>query len=229
MSELDKLVTIDNKYALNDDDVCVKYYRRGINMLANEIRALQALAATAVLPVRKRREVKGVTYQTDAWCLGAEKWTSVSRLIAWCSEGDTTITDEDHAALYALKDDPYEPVDTLVQVVMSILNDAADGETHSVRTYVARIRAAINTMEPPHEEPACINELRLWGGSKLLSSSDFDEGAVLREAVLAAYDAKGVCTITDHVNALLELGARKESVSLGGPPTDVLILPGGSK
>ena len=102
-------------------------------------------------PVRKLREVKGGTYQDGRWWYNDFDYRTVSSLIArW----NVTFTDADHAAIYALKDDPYLPAETVGDVLSAALNRAymagrSDNTLHDwegidelTNTTAARLRAA---------------------------------------------------------------------------------------
>ncbi len=90
------------------------------NVLAENV-ALKAQQPKA--PVRKLREVKGVTYLDGFW-VDADgcKWEGASGVI-WNNnlrnprQKQGELTDADFLAIYALKDDPYEPVETVEEVL----------------------------------------------------------------------------------------------------------------
>lgn len=96
-------------------------------VIADELRALLAerdawkAKAALVPPVRKLREVKGVTFDASGgdfpWRYKDMGWATLAGLIESVA---TPFTDADHAAIYALKDDPYEPVETLEDVADSV-------------------------------------------------------------------------------------------------------------
>ena len=97
-------------------------YAPFMNDLATELRALlaerDALAAKVPQPVRKLREYKGVTYADGNWRNSAGSWASVSQLIAWVANSSSPrLTDADHAAIYALREQPYETVREDRQVI----------------------------------------------------------------------------------------------------------------
>jgi hypothetical protein len=112
--------------------------------LATELRALlaerDALKAKAQ-PVRKLREYKGIVYDP-----GCEKWRDgpvhFNRAVdaVACRH---PLTDADHAAIYALKSDPYEPVETVEAVLAEVIGKVLDRESVSKASYATRFRAAV--------------------------------------------------------------------------------------
>lgn len=119
--------------------------------LATELRALLAerdALAAKLTPVRKLREIKGVTYSDDVWWLRGVSFGSVSLLVNL--RGGEGFTDADHAAIYALREQPYEPVETVEEVFRERdLKDAPIGySSDEARAWcsgydmaIARIRA----------------------------------------------------------------------------------------
>ena len=114
--------------------------------LATELRALlaerDALKAKVPPPVRKLREHKGVTYEeqypaNSYWRYKGEGWPSASALIA---QWDATFTDADHAPIYALRDDPYKPVETVEDIVRDVVRC---GTMDFIDSYATRLRAAV--------------------------------------------------------------------------------------
>ncbi|MFN9203587.1 MAG: hypothetical protein ACK6DP_11020 [Gemmatimonas sp.] len=120
--------------------------------LATELRALladrDALKAKAP-PARKLREYKGVTFRDGKWWVrdsaihaeprGHVGHSSVANLLFFLH---TSFTDADHAAIYALREQPYEPAQTVEDVVRGII----DGSTMcraSLAQTCARLRAAV--------------------------------------------------------------------------------------
>ena len=104
--------------------------------LATELRALLAernalqaqLAAKA--PGRKLREYKGVTYRDGKFCIGLGKYTDAVAFV-WFHRD--MFGDEDIAHLLALKSDPYEPVETVEEVLREL----------AIANYATRLRAAV--------------------------------------------------------------------------------------
>ncbi len=114
--------------------------------LATELRTLlaerDALAAKAQPePVRKLREYRGIVYDP-----GCEKWRDgpvhFNRAVdaVACRH---PLTDADHAAIYALRDDPYEPVETVNDILVDFARDLSTGRVVFHDTFVTRIRAAV--------------------------------------------------------------------------------------
>jgi len=111
--------------------------------LATELRTLlaerDALAAKAPME-RKLREYKGVTYRGGSWHYRDTSAFMASALISgYCD----TFTDADHAAIYALRDDPYEPVETVNDILVDFARDLSTGRVVFHDTFVTRIRAAV--------------------------------------------------------------------------------------
>ena len=97
-------------------------------------------------PTRKLREYKGVTYEDGAFrvVLGGNKWAfqTVAALIAGFPN---SFTDADHAPIYALKDDPYEPVETVEDVLHEMYNALGASEIILPEYHeevITRLRAA---------------------------------------------------------------------------------------
>ena len=65
---------------------------------------------------RRLREYKGVTYQDGAFHYSAH-WSPRFSAIRACVDFICTADDADHAALLDIKANPYEPVETLEDVV----------------------------------------------------------------------------------------------------------------
>lgn len=109
--------------------------------LETELRALlaerDALKAKVPTPVRKLREYKGVTYAGGRWWFKGLSYDKAARVIAIvCS-----FTDADHAAIYALREQPYEPVETVEDVLREMCDYSRRLE--NVPKYAARLRAAV--------------------------------------------------------------------------------------
>lgn len=77
----------------------------------------------------------------------------------------------------------------VVSGALQVRDDAGDGAWCPAPYMPVVGREAINALFEPLAVADPFDTLRQWGGSKLVSSSDFDEGAVNREALIAAYDA----------------------------------------
>ena len=88
-------------------------------------------------PVRKLREYKGVTYRDGKWWLRDKRFHSVANLLFFRHE---SFTDADHAAIYALREQPYEPVETVEDVLLDVV-ELWDSDT--LKRYAARLRAAV--------------------------------------------------------------------------------------
>jgi hypothetical protein len=91
-------------------------------------------------------------------------YSTVSALIA---AHDHHFTDADHAAIYALKDDPWEPVETLEAVLEDWANATRDG-VHSVELsdLEHRLRAWLAT-QPQTITPEQAVAVLVEGGAKL--------------------------------------------------------------
>lgn len=77
-----------------------------------------ALAAKAPME-RKLREYKGVTYRGGSWHYRDMSAFMASALISgYCD----TFTDADHAAIYALREQPYEPIESVEDVLREMYN-----------------------------------------------------------------------------------------------------------
>jgi hypothetical protein len=88
---------------------------------------------------RKLREYKGVTYRGGSWHYRDTSAFMASALISgYCD----TFTDADHAAIYALRDDPYEPVEPVEDIVRGIINGESMCRA-SLAQVSARLRAAV--------------------------------------------------------------------------------------
>lgn len=93
-------------------------------------------------PERKLREVNGATYQDGRWWYKNFSYRTVCSLIA---QWNVTFTDADFPAIYALKDDPYEPVETVDEVLKEFLvwgykQGMTDANTRA--PWCTRLRAA---------------------------------------------------------------------------------------
>lgn len=95
-------------------------------------------------PPRVLREVKGVTYRDERFYHRKSRYVRVVDLMA---HFPSTFTDADHAAIYALKDDPYEPVETVKDALIAFTqewNVAFDNDLDLViDTFTHRLRAAV--------------------------------------------------------------------------------------
>ena len=93
--------------------------------LATELRALLAdrdawkakAEARPEAPGRRLRAYKGVTYRDGAWYTPDGKRYEMASGVVWNKSVTLSLTDLDIPALLALRDDPYEPVETLEDVV----------------------------------------------------------------------------------------------------------------
>jgi hypothetical protein len=92
------------------------------------------------------REYKGVTYRDGKWWFRELSYDKAARLIAIVCG----FTDTDHAALLALRDDPYEPVPTLEAVVQSWYEaEIADAPEMDTNDLCVRLRAAFPHLDAP--------------------------------------------------------------------------------
>ena len=131
-------------------DNCARWpdWRKYNKDLETELRALlaerDALKAKAQ-PVRKLREYKGVTYDPmqgqyvngGLWRFDGSDYETVALLI---HQNDFDFTDADHAAIYALRDDPYKPVETVEDIVRDVVRC---GTMDFIDSYATRLRAAV--------------------------------------------------------------------------------------
>ncbi len=101
----DSTFTVSSAFAANSN----------LSDLARELRALFAveerLAALTAPPERRLREHKGVAYRDGEWWWCDTPWPTAAMLIHYKSN---TFTDDDHAALLALKAQPYEAAEDKV-------------------------------------------------------------------------------------------------------------------
>lgn len=121
----------------------------GVDWSSSVLKHVEDLAKPTP-PVRKLREVKGVTYRDGFW-VDADgcKWEGASGVI-WNNnlrnprQKQEELTDADFPAIYALKDDPYEPVETVEVVLEEFANVTNwDKRGNMVSAIAARIRAAV--------------------------------------------------------------------------------------
>lgn len=120
--------------------------------MASVVDERDALKAKSPPPPRVLREVKGVTYRDERFYHRKSRYVRVVDLMA---HFPSTFTDADHAAIYALKDDPYLPAETVGDVLSAALNRAymagrSDNTLHDwegidelTNTTAARLRAAV--------------------------------------------------------------------------------------
>jgi hypothetical protein len=113
-------------------DMCMGWYEKDIGKLTPT-------------PPRRLREYKGVTYAPNG------KWYDTAACLYFASAAELIVkrkgfTDADHAALLALRDDLWEPVETLEAVLEDWANATRDG-VHSVELsdLEHRLRAWLNT------------------------------------------------------------------------------------
>ena len=121
--------------------------------IAAELRALlaerDALKAKVPPPVRKLREYKGIVYDPDhfakdyPWCAFGDGFRSVSHLLWSHGAQEAGLTDADHAAIYALKDDPWERIPSVEDVLLGIAERIRDGYAVEVEDAATRLRAAV--------------------------------------------------------------------------------------
>ena len=110
--------------------------------MASVVAERDALKAQQPKVERKLREYKGVTYRDGQW------WHNdldYSAAVSICHYGDG-LHDADFPAIYALKDDPYEPVETVEEVLRDAMRACylSGGATiaEMVSKYATRLRAA---------------------------------------------------------------------------------------
>lgn len=110
---------------------------RGLGLNAQDTQALSteidALTAKPA-PARKLRKYKGIIYFNGAFRCDWELNGAFNAVTA-CSHFLTDATDEDHAALIALRDNPYEKEQTLEEVLHQTFTDCPLGG--DVYAYVA--------------------------------------------------------------------------------------------
>ena len=94
---------------------------------AGMVAAQRELAALKAPAPRRLREYKGVTYRDGRWHIAETPFDNAFTLMYWYAE----FVDADHAALLALRDDPWMPVETLEAVLEAWANATRDG-VHSV-------------------------------------------------------------------------------------------------
>jgi hypothetical protein len=120
-------------------------YRLRLRDVMNEVDAIiaerDALKAVATpTPPRRLREYKGVTYKGGKWYY-CDAWAMSAASLIYSFPGK--FTDADHAALLALRDDPWE---TLEEVVMALHTQLTNQHSSHTRTlldeFIPRIRAA---------------------------------------------------------------------------------------
>lgn len=118
--------------------------------LATELRALlaerDALAAKLPTPVRKLREYKGIVYDP-----GCKKWRDgpvhFNRAVDVVVRRHLPIAD--HAAIYALRDDPWERILSVEDVLLGIVESVRDGYAVKVEDAAAYLRAAVADSPAP--------------------------------------------------------------------------------
>ena len=116
--------------------------------VARYIDTLQTLEG---VPPRRLREYKGVTYRDGTWRYDKDPRGVYVRVVDLISIRKDDFTDADHAALLALRDDPWEKVETLEEVVTTWHD--AHFMSHSKRPaqledLCTRIRAWLAAQEP---------------------------------------------------------------------------------
>jgi len=178
---------------------------------AERIELLRALLAErdalkAPTPQRRLRENKGVQYRDGKWHWQGFSFHHAAFCIAsWPTHGD----DADHAALLALRDDPWEKVETLEDVVLDWWRnwDGEDGES-ARNALCTRLRAWLATQEPTTDP--LMTQCKVCHGMK------------------SHAHCTSSLTLTDHINALVKMGALYwDRVKLGSPTVErnALILP----
>ena len=136
LAERDGLQSVNSEIKTTRDE-----YRFRAEKAESERDGLQAKLTP---PTRKLREYKGVTYRHGKWWHGHFPFASAARVI---SNSAANVTDGDHAAIYALKDDPYLPVETVEEVLVGFAlwleehNNCHD--TMERAPFVTRLRAAV--------------------------------------------------------------------------------------
>lgn len=104
-----------------------------------------ACGCQAASPPRRLLEYKGVTFGAPYFHLRDYYCASAAKLI---TDHPREFTDADHAALLALRDDPYEPTPTLESVVQEWADD------HNISDWVlpalvSMLRAHLSQQTPP--------------------------------------------------------------------------------
>jgi hypothetical protein len=166
LQEFELEFKIDGVYTNSHAQMC----RAVINM-ADRICALESGNTPKQKP-RRFREYKGVTYRDGKWWYH-QKLSSYTSAVQACYHFIGLASDEDHAALLALRDDPYEPVETLEDVIKRARNEwwSADAVSSDALThYIARtVQAWMDTQVPDIDAAA---EVLLRNGWKDLRGSD---------------------------------------------------------
>jgi hypothetical protein len=96
-------------------------------------------------PPRRLREHKGVTFNSTSpglWYYGSVGYNNVAVLIA---NNLKAFTDDDHAALLALRDDPEETLETLEEVIHEWSNAGPVLSNYRIGDLCYRIRAWLAT------------------------------------------------------------------------------------
>ncbi len=122
----------------------------GYKSLVEEWKARAEAAERALpggtTPPRRLRPYKGVTYREGVFVdASGDDWEFAASVIA---NNLGTFTDADHAALLALRDDPYEPVETLEDVVDKWWEELV-GSAVDVPALCTRLRAHLSQQTPP--------------------------------------------------------------------------------
>jgi hypothetical protein len=127
-------------------------------------RAGQAESVTTPIPPRRLREYKGVTYRDGRWHMEGTPFDNAFTLMYWYAE----FVDADHAALLALRDDPWEPEPpTIADVVKQWLKDCGAKVYHDdVDALCFRIRTHLATQPQPITPEQAVAVL-VEGGAKL--------------------------------------------------------------
>jgi hypothetical protein len=168
---------------------------------------------------RRLRSYKGVTYREGKWCHPSHM--SQANVYLALSANFNNPTDADHAALLALRDDPFEPVETLEAIIEPALTAmyelgwdrqggssdmAAEDLAESIRTWLA-------------QQPPCKSDGQTyWAAVAMLgrlspeTEALTDTLGVLTQIsdVLSAQPAPAL-TAAQHVAALVGMGAKQYS------------------
>jgi hypothetical protein len=119
--------------------------------LATELLALRAerdALKTTPTPPRRWRECKGVTYRDGFWWYDHQQYPAVASLI-WVN--NAVFTDADHAALLALRDDPWETLEDVVREWLRSHHFRV--ETEPFADLCTRLRAHLATQPQPVSVP----------------------------------------------------------------------------
>jgi hypothetical protein len=154
--------------------------------MADRIRELESRNTPKPKPLRSYR---GVVYRDDHWESHGQRWAGTNVYEALCYFFSNP-TDDDFAGMLAVRDNPYEPVETLEDVIKRARNEwwnsddaSSDGLTH----YIARtVQAWMDAQVPTVDEPAVmgghmppmpdlVDELKRAGWKELRGSDGLSE------------------------------------------------------